>query len=363
MKGALNKLFLLIFICISSEIYSQVKTNESNSNTEKSPLGDLAFNSILYGNCEVFYSLNLQTTELSSQNPDKKYCKGFEVIQKFQMNQSEWNSLKLILLSKDTYLVGVIRSCYFVPDIGFEIEPDKNIKGVNKSIILLSRSCRKIFISNSNDCFTGYDGAFKELSQSGFENINNFIESRKDPFYYFENFYSKNNFNLYDPLMVNNQILLIELLLKYNDYEAIQFLHNDHFFSIMDKIIISNDILKELNMAFQKTRFRDDRRKIDSLLTNKQIEHIQHLIHENIVTITIAPQPAETVDFVPMSSTSAEDYLKEIEKIIKSNHKLKIKYTVESYLKCERENNITKSEEQILYRSYFIDYLCKELQK
>jgi hypothetical protein len=331
-----------------------------NPDTPVFALPDQVFQSLLFGEHGLMCTLENQLTDIPSQKPGEKYCKGFKVVKSYEMNKSELNRLILILLTADTYLKGIGRSCYFVPDMGFEIRPDTETEDSKKITILLSGSCRKLFISFSNENFTGADGEIVDLTDTGFDEINSIIEYRIDPFREFQEYPEKDNPDLN---IFRQQVMLLDLLLGRNNYKALDYLQKKHFFPFLDSVILENNDVKGMNLALQKSSSSDEMAAVNALLAANRINQIKTLIDRKLIIMKIAPLPAETVDVLPDVSSGADDYLVLINNFLNKNEKLKSKWSVESYLAYEKQMNITQNEDQVIRRRFFLKFLNDKLKE
>jgi hypothetical protein len=365
MKTQLYFLLGLVMITVLPvDLFSQTAIKISNGSMDKIPIDKVSFESILYSNSGIFYTTSNSITDPSLKQAGTRYCKGFKVLSEHPMNQVYFNQLKGILLSPGSYRTGVSRSCYFLPDIGIELNSGQNSNTESKTIILLSRKCRTIYISHSINDYNGEDGGYFDLSVPGYENINDFFETLKDPLFDFKqqkiNSKSKSN----DENRICDQILLLELLIERNDYEAIKFLNKARFFLIMDSLYINNNRLKKLNLVLDKNEYKDDFQILDSLKRTRQIEQINQLITGKIISVTLAPQFAAYIDNLPKPNSTRNEilafYLEKIKKIINSNQNLKKTFSIDDFLASEQKEDFTRIEDQIKYRQDFIAYLLRK---
>ena len=365
-SGIATLIFGIFIYCTSQPITAQTKGYSIK--LKEQTLDGLPIKAILYGKCDRIERVAYTITQQNDRKSTQEYFKGFAVQESYRMDADDWNTLKLFLLSADSYIVGPISSCYFVPEIAFEITQNKLSDQPGEVFILVSRSCSKLYISFSNETYSGSDGSYISLESKGYERINRLLEKMINPTVMFDDYYNICNNANGDPYYVENQLLLLDFLLSHNDLEAIQYAEKSNLLPIIESLAIHNGNLKSMTLAFQKTRFRNDRVIADDLLESGKISTLAQYIEKGEIGFITAPVPAELIDIPPLREFNpdaelAQAYLKRIGEIIDANPGLQKQFSVEKYLDYEKKKRIVLVEDQVIRRSFFIEYLTEESKK
>lgn len=316
--------------------------------------------SLINGNSAYMVEIERGVVPESKQLPGKSYFKGFEVVNQFEVSDDDLRQLKLTLLSDESYNYGGVRSCYFSPDFAMKITSD--VQDQDPFILLASSGCEKIFVSTTNDYFTGKGGKFLDMSDEGFEAIKNIYTNLIEPFSEFDNYKENSSETPYEQFLWR-QLGLFESLLKEGKVRDLEQLEQNNTFLIFDSLSFRGSSLKKVNILIQKDQgFTHD--KFRELIEPKQLKILNGLMQENIVKTMYAPMAAGVIDGVPDPDSSpqeiAEYYLSRIEQLLNANEKIRKKWTLQGYLSHE-ESKAAGVADKIKMRKKFLKFLKGKL--
>lgn len=316
--------------------------------------------SIINGNSAYMVEIERGVVPESKQLPGENYFKGFQVVNQFEVSDDDLRQLKLTLLSDESFNYGGVRSCYFSPDFAMKIT--SNVQGEDPFILLASSGCGKIFVSKTNDYFTGKNGKFLDMSDEGFDAIKKIYTNLVEPFSEFDN-YKEDSFETPYDRFLWKQLELFENLLKEGRIKDLELLERNNTFLIFDSLSVRGNNLRKVNILIQKDQgFTHD--KFRKMIEPKELEILNGLMQDNIAKTMYAPMAAGVIDGVPDPDSSPQEiadyYLNQIEQLLNANEKIRRKWTLQGYLSHE-ENKATRISDKIRMRKKFLKFLKGKL--
>lgn len=137
----------------------------------------------------------------------------------------------------------------------------------------------------------------------------------------------------------------------------------DKTLTIIDTIVNVRGKIERIELELRKNRLVDDEKILNDDSTVGDFDEVHKLMHTKMMKVNIAPIPAEVIEKLPPHIISKaqenEYYLNRIGEIIRKYPKLQKRYSVETYLKYEKDRHITLVNDQILCRIKFIEFLKK----